>query len=167
MVFAGSSKMYAFRSNGDEYINGDNDLLTWGVFAPEGEKFVASPAVADIDNDDDVEVVAVDWNLKKVYVWNPDGTVQTGWPQEVGINPWSTPALGNIAGDGRLEVVVGSADGNIYAWNSDGTEVVDGDGNPSTLGVLRTTGSMGCIVAALGPGQRRLDEVIIGGRTAL
>ena len=165
-IFAGSSKMYAFRDNGDEYINGDNDVLTWGVFAPEGEKFVASPAVADIDNDDDVEVVAVDWNLRKVYVWNPDGTVQPGWPQNVGINPWSTPALGNIAGDGRLEVVVGSADGNVYAWNSDGTEVVDGDGNPSTLGVLRTTGSMWLYSsAALADlDNDGLDEVIIGGR---
>ena len=165
-IFAGSSKIYAFRPNGDEYIDGDHDVLTWGVFAPEGEKFVAAPAVADIDNDEDIEVVAVDWNTRKVYVWNSDGTVQQGWPRDVGINPWSTPALGNIAGDGKLEVVVGNGDGNIYAWNSDGTEVVDGDGNPATLGVLKVTGSMWLYgSAALADiDNDGYDEVIIGGR---
>ncbi len=168
-IFLGSNKIYAFKHNGDEYIDGDNDVLTHGVFAPEGGKYACAPAVADIDNDDVVEIVAVDWSTKKAYVWNSDGSVQAGWPRDVGVNPWSTPALGNIAGDSRLEIVVGSGDGKVYAWNADGTEVVDGDGNPSTIGVLKVTGSLYLYgSAALADiDSDGLDEVIIGARDGL
>ena len=35
----------------------------------------------------------------------------------------TTPAIGNIDGDSALEIVIGSLDGKIYAWNPDGTRV--------------------------------------------
>jgi hypothetical protein len=48
---------------------------------------------------------------------------QPGWPQETGGSVQSSPALGDIDGDDELEIVVGSDDGNVYVWNSDGTLV--------------------------------------------
>jgi hypothetical protein len=165
-IVAGSDKIYAFEHDGAEYVDGDHDVLTWGVFSPEGEKFSCSPAVADIDKDGSTEVVCVDWNLKKAYVWNSDGTVQQGWPQGVGINPWSTPALGDIDNDGTLEIVVGNADGKVYAWNPDGSEVIDGDNNPNTKGVFAVTGSMWLYgsAAIADIDQDNIPEIIIGGR---
>ncbi|MDH3217749.1 MAG: T9SS type A sorting domain-containing protein, partial [Candidatus Krumholzibacteria bacterium] len=46
------------------------------------------------------------------------------------------PAFGDIDGGGDLEIVAASATGTVFAWKGDSTEVFDGDGNPSTRGVL-------------------------------
>ncbi|MCX5800497.1 MAG: C25 family cysteine peptidase [Candidatus Eisenbacteria bacterium] len=165
-IVAGSDKIYAFEHDGAEYINGDDDLLTWGVFASEGEKFSCSVTAGDLERNGSTEIVCVDWNLQKVYVWNSDGTLRQGWPQTVGMNPWSTAALGDIDNDNSLEIVVGNADGKVYAWNPDGSEVIDGDQNPSTTGVFAVTGSAwlyGSAAMADIDGDQ-VPEIIIGGR---
>ncbi|UCF79189.1 MAG: VCBS repeat-containing protein [Candidatus Eiseniibacteriota bacterium] len=165
-IICGSSKIFCFKHDGSEYIDGDNDVVTLGVFAAQGENFACSPAVADLEQDGHTDVVAVDWNLQKVYVWDHLGNLKAGWPQNVGINPWSTPALGDVDGDFDLEIVVGNADGKVYAWHHNGTEVIDGDSNPSTNGVFAVTGSMWLYgSAALADiDTDNVVEIIIGGR---
>ena len=75
-----------------------------------------------------------------------------GWPQSTGYGVSSSPALGDLDGDGQLEVVVGAADGKVYAWRADGSPVsgwpqetdgsvqsspalgdLDGDGRPEVV----------------------------------
>jgi len=46
------------------------------------------------------------------------------------------PAFGDIDGGGDLEIIGLSQDGRVWAWKGDSTEVVDGDSNPATNGVL-------------------------------
>jgi hypothetical protein len=43
-----------------------------------------------------------------------------GWPQYSPGGFFSSPAAGDLDGDGRLEVVVGSEAGKLFAWRADG-----------------------------------------------
>jgi len=50
---------------------------------------------------------------------------------------WSgAPAFGNLDASPDIETVASSVSGNVYAWKANGTELVDGDANPATTGVL-------------------------------
>lgn len=48
---------------------------------------------------------------------------QQGWPVQTGGMVISSPALGDIDNDGKLEILVGSFDKKVYAWRSNGTPV--------------------------------------------
>ncbi len=99
---------------------------------------IGGPAVGDIDRDGVQEIVVAATN-GKVYCWNADASVCSGFP--VATDPGfsrdpypphsqienshpegigATPALGDLDGDGKLEIVVGSIDQKLYAWNSEG-----------------------------------------------
>lgn len=97
-------------------------------------------AVGDIDGDGDPEVV-VGTEEGFVWAWHHTGAVVTGFPVEIdrsratsvlqdpnhiwedGI--FAAPALGDLDGDGSLEIVVGAMDQTVYAWDGQG-QVVPG-----------------------------------------
>lgn len=50
---------------------------------------------------------------------------------------WSgAPAFANLDGGADIEMVASSQGGSIYAWKANGGELVDGDANPATTGIL-------------------------------
>lgn len=99
---------------------------------------VGGVAVGDIDGDGAPEVVAADLE-GKVYAWDASGGLLWGFP--VSTNPefskpedrnennvldrgiFAAPTLGDLDGDGVLEIAVGATDQHVYAWNGDGTPV--------------------------------------------
>jgi hypothetical protein len=61
-----------------------------------------------------------------------------GFPIEMRVETVSSPATGDIDGDGDTEIVTGN--NYVYAWQHDGLEMLDGDSDPQTWGVLNTHG---------------------------
>ncbi|MCF7920224.1 MAG: hypothetical protein K9N06_09970 [Candidatus Cloacimonetes bacterium] len=72
----------------------------------------------------------------KIVAVNIDGSAVNGWPQQLGYYIWSSPACGDIDGDGEDEIVGGSrnnTNGNIgvlYAFEKSGAAV---EGFPVTM----------------------------------
>jgi len=83
----------------------------------------------------------------------------TGWPIEMEMETTSSPAVGDIDGDGNLDIVVG--DKYVYAWHANGVELTDGDSNPLTWGLLSTQGLtfVGHVALARIDGSKGLDIV--------
>ena len=135
-IVAGAEALYVFRADGTDWIDGDANPVTTGVFSTLPHHIPSTPAAADVDLDGVPEIIVASWNDSTVFVFRPNGTLLPGWPKKGAAPFWSAPAIGNIDGDPGLEIVVGSNSNRIYAWNADGSEVQDGDSNPSTNGVF-------------------------------
>ncbi len=92
--------------------------------------FMGSEAtVADVDGDAEPEIILTIYDHKKqmrggqVLAWNLDGTAVTGWPINVGgMNGFKGPAaVGDLDGNGFLDVVVVGEDGYVRAYSTSGT----------------------------------------------
>ncbi|MBN1356175.1 VCBS repeat-containing protein [bacterium] len=105
---------------------------TGGVFA--------SCALADLDRDDDLEIIVQDgWPGDTyftggwLYVWHHDGEPADGWPKQLGAE-WegspSNPAVSDIDNDGIPEIISCMGNGILHIFKPDGTYL---DGYPKTV----------------------------------
>ena len=134
-VLVGSDYLYVFRPDGTDWHDGDQSTVTTGIFTTLLHNIASSPAAADLDFDGTPEIIAASWNDSTLAVFKSNGDLMPGWPRKGAAPFWSVPAVGDIDGDGQLEICIGSNTNRLYAWNADGSEVRDGDSNPATNGV--------------------------------
>jgi len=121
VITCADGKIYAWNADGTEVVDGDLNPATIGVFYDTGTSyFYSSPALADIDEDGVVEVVAAAPN-GVVYVLNGDATLVPGWPFNAAEGITGSPAVGDIDNDGHLEVAFPS-DWNMHVLSHQGAE---------------------------------------------
>jgi hypothetical protein len=110
------------------HINGQ---LVTGFPVNTAGSVKAPPALADLDNDGQLEVIANCWSLSAtdlLYVWESNGTISQGWPVDAAYSRLSSPSVGDLDGDGDLEIVVGGwstapSGEKVYAFHHTGTPV--------------------------------------------
>ena len=135
----GSGEVRAYRRNG---------TLLWSFFPadenqdgrPDG--VVSTPAIGDVDGDGTNEVAFGSWDFNLYLLRGATGAVVAGFPP----NPsglghglrdsiWSSPALADLDGDGKLEIIIGAdthaegppinspAGGAIHVFRWNGTQM--------------------------------------------
>ena len=128
---------------------------------PQPREALRAPAIGDIDGDRAPEIVATAG--ERVYAWKDDGSAVPGFPVRIdpslsepckpGIQKpcfnaadraitssnhikrgfISSPALADLDGNGKLDIVAGSLDQHLYAWNGNGNLLpASGETGPGT-----------------------------------
>jgi len=102
------------------------------------QAIIATPAVEDLDGDGEPEIVVATMG-GDLFVYGADGTTRPGFPvtmdfdhitaapldhdNDLDFGFFGSPALGDLDGDGDLEIVASGMDQYLYAWQHDGEEV--------------------------------------------
>lgn len=107
-----------------QYVTGGVVAFTQNGFVEWGHNFGniegnirASAASADLDGDGRTEVILPTGCYGKLHAY--DGlTGAEEWTVQLGPLTQGSPSVGDIVGNGKLEIVVGSYDGNVWVLGS-------------------------------------------------
>ncbi len=121
---------YAWHHDGTEFLDGDHNSATQGVFniRPSEWYQYGSPVLVDVDGDQTLEVLIgtrhSDGTNDALYALGNDGSNAAGWPYDLGAwNPTLTsPAVADMDDDGVLEIV--------FITENDLLHVIDQYGEP-------------------------------------
>jgi subtilisin family serine protease/chitodextrinase len=138
-------------------------LPGWPVTTDFG--YVSSISVGDVDGDGAFEIVAASKVTPvRLTVLRTDGTTMPGWPIMLDSNEptgqWvdSLPVLGDLDGDGALEIVLGTKTGRAFAFRGDASTLAGWPVEVSPA-VLFNSAALGDI------DNDGLPEIVMGGRT--
>ncbi|WP_437586501.1 FG-GAP-like repeat-containing protein [Sorangium sp. So ce1000] len=95
-------------------------MLPRAPFVLEDYAISGSQAVVDLNGDDYPEVLSGSSGYF-LHAYDGCGREPRGFPKFTGQSIATTPAVGDLDGDGTLEVAVGTRDGWLFAWHTEAT----------------------------------------------
>ncbi|ODS40855.1 MAG: hypothetical protein A7315_07525 [Candidatus Altiarchaeales archaeon WOR_SM1_79] len=101
---------------GESSLSYDNLSLLW-IFETDGW-VRSSPAVADINNDNKLEIV---FGSDNGFLYALDFSRAGLWSFQTGGRIRSSPLIADINNDDKVEIIFGSDDGFLYVLNSEGS----------------------------------------------
>ena len=117
------NNLYAYRSNGAEWMDGDSNPGTTGIFKVlTGGFTVGTASVAPLENNGVPDIIIGDEG-GNLYAWRPDGTNVPGFPVYLGPSLRASPAVGYLDGasDTQLEIVIPAMNDSLYVVEADGS----------------------------------------------
>jgi subtilisin family serine protease len=136
-------------------VGGCDEVMMFDITKPDGPVWVTplaatalnSPVVGDLGHDGHNDIVVTTWMPAKtsagVYRIDRFGNVAPGWPVLTDEAFTSPPALGDLFGDGRLQIcVAGEHNSQLHVIEEDGFESL---GWPVRINTLSTMGSPGIV----------------------
>ena len=171
----GAKEIVVGSLDGRVYVYGANGSVYPGLWprrldapsTPAGP-INGTPALGDLDGDGRPEIVIGSDN-GWLFAFNPDGTIEPGWPQFTGYNAdhpancavaactgvVASPTLADLDSDGRMEVIVGSYSHKMWIWRGNGSvlpgwprDVWDGIASSAAVGDLDRDGSPDIVVGS-------------------
>jgi hypothetical protein len=124
LVASNGNHLYVLRWNGTEWMDGDANPVTQGVFKTLGSSYnYATPAIADVDANGQPDILFGSFD-GKLYGWRPNGANLPGFPIVLGGSINSSVAIGYLdgTGDAQMDIVVaaGNGDDSLYVFLPNG-----------------------------------------------
>jgi M6 family metalloprotease-like protein len=112
---AGSKTIFAVDTTGE---------IEWTKDLP-AKTYFSTPALGDIDGDGYLDVILAD--SANIFALNRNGFLLDNFPIKIHLSQQtqSSIILSDVSGDSLLDIVFGSPDGGIYAYNGKGEKVVE------------------------------------------
>jgi hypothetical protein len=105
--------MYAYNAATGKLLPGFDSAPMMGL------PFLTAPAVADVSGDGQADVINNE-DSGNVAAFLPNGQPVPGWPKFTGGWTVWTPAVGDLFGNGHVEVVDVTREGYLFVWNTPG-----------------------------------------------
>lgn len=107
----GVKEVLVANTNGNVMAVDANGVTRFSAQAGDGDPhhlpgIFSTPVAADVDNDGSLDVVATSWD-HWIHVWKQGGGELPGFPVFLQDTSWSSPAVADLDGDGRKEIVFG------------------------------------------------------------